>query len=124
MGDVIRFCALPYKPIEELQRVWPEADFSASRNVRIRETDEAVTQTVDGHIMVRPDGEMQVWDSLGILTECMRSSDDTRESWLEIINSDWRQAWCRQRERLAYPLGPTLRAYHDEISSLLNNPCE
>ena len=124
VGDVIRFCALPYKPIEELQRLWPEADFSSQPSRRIRETDETITQTVDGHIMVKPDGEKQVWDSLGVLTECMRSSGDTPQSWLDTINSEWRQAWCRQRERPAHPLDLTLRAYHDEINALLDNPCE
>ncbi len=124
VGDVIRFCALPYKPLEELQRLWPEADFSATSRVRIQDTEETVTQTVDGHIMVRPDGAKQVWDSPGILAACMSSSGDSPESWLAIVSSR-RQAWCRQIDNeSSNQQDATLQAYVEEIDTLLDSPCE
>ena len=46
-GDVIEFCATPFK------------------DARIQEADDAVTETVRGYTMLRPDGEQQVWDPRG-----------------------------------------------------------
>lgn len=49
VGDVIGFCATPFKV------------------ARIQDADEAVTETVRGYTMLKPDGEQQVWDTLGNL---------------------------------------------------------
>jgi hypothetical protein len=76
-------------------------------------------------VVVR-NGEKSIWGSYGTLSACIRSSTDTRESWLAVLNSDLRiqEAWCVQRGRKPNQDDESLRAYVAEITRLLNRPCE
>ena len=123
VGDVIRFCAFPYRPIDELQGLWPEVDFSTRDMFRIRETDDAVTQAVAGHVMFTPDGDRQAWELHGVLAACVRTSDDTPQSWLEFVNSGPWLAWCQQRQYAVVQNDPTLAGFVEEFNALLDNPC-
>jgi len=97
VGDVFEFCAFPYKSAAELSRIYPEADFLGRRSFLDADGFGSSPQFVWGHVMVIPDGEKQLWNPHGVTSECMRSSDDQRQSWLDFLNSNTRvrQAWCQ-----------------------------
>ena len=77
------------------------------------------------NVMVTPDGNRRFWDPHGLISECMRSSDDQRQSWLEFLRSDQRalNAWCQQRAYEAVRTNAALTAYVSEIDGLLASPC-
>ncbi len=122
-GDVIGFCAFPYKPAAELSRMFPGVDFSARR--ASRELDGPSPQFVAGHVMVEPDGSKRLWEPHGILSECIRSSDDDRQLWLDFLNSNRRarQAWCQQRRYTLIQSNASLAAFVEQINSSIDVPC-
>lgn len=123
VGDVIEFCAFPYKSAEELSRLFPGADFAARRSSR--DTDGSSPQFVAGHVMVTPDGVKRLWNPHGVLSECIRSSDDQRQSWLDFLNSsrNAREAWCDQRGYAHVQSSASLTELVEEVNSLLDRPC-
>jgi hypothetical protein len=115
VGDVIEFCAFPYKSAADLSRIFPGTDFSALR-----------LSSVWGHIMVTPDGQKRVWNPHGVISECMRRSDDQRQSWLDVLDSNplVRQAWCQQRGYAHIRSTASLMEFVAEIDGLIEKPCE
>ena len=97
IGDVIEVCAFPYKSTAELSRLFPGVDFSNRR--RPLDSDGSPLQLVAGHVLVMPDGRKHLWEPHGVLGECIRSTDNQRQSWLDFLNTSpgARQAWCEQR---------------------------
>ena len=124
VGDVIEFCAFPYKPAEELSRMFPGVDFSNRQ--RPLDADGSPLQFIAGHVMVLPDGQKQFWEPHGTIIECMRSSDDPRQSWLDFVDSNRRarNAWCEQRGRASVQSNAPLRTFVEEINGLIASPCE
>ena len=124
VGDAIQFCAFPYRSVAELSRIWPGVDFSVRRFAQA--ADGSSPQFVAGHVMVMPDGEKRLWLPHGLISECIRSSDDQRQSWLDFLNSTprARQAWCEQRRRASVQSNASSKAFVDEINSFMANPCE
>jgi hypothetical protein len=124
VGDVIGFCAFPYKSAAELSRIFPGVDFSVRRSSP--DTDGSSPQFVWGHVMVTPDGEKRLWNPHGMISECIRSSDDPRQSWLDFLDSNprVRQAWCQQRGYTHIQSTASLRGFVEEINSVIDNPCE
>jgi hypothetical protein len=124
IGDVIGVCAFPYKPASELSRIWPGVDFSVRRSFQ---TDDGTPrQFVAGHVLVLPDGRKQFWEPHGVIAECIRSTDKQRQSWLDFLNGNprARQAWCEQRGYQSIQSTASLKAFVDEINSLIAKPCE
>lgn len=111
-GDVITFCAFPMKEQWLTQRSSIGADGVPQR-------------WVHGHVVVR-NGQKSIWGSYGTLSTCVRSSNEPLESWLAVLNSDARiqETWCVQRGRLPNQETASLRAYVEELTRLLNRPCE
>jgi hypothetical protein len=122
VGDVIEFCAFPYKPPAELSRMFPGVDFSARRSSPA--ADGSSPQFVAGHVMVSADGEKRLWEPHGIIGECIRSSDDQRQSWLDFINATPRaqRAWCEQRRYAHVQSNASLRELVESIN--IDVPCE
>jgi hypothetical protein len=120
VGDVIEVCAFPYKPAPELSRMYPGVDFSARRAA-----DGSTSQAVAGYVMVMPDGEKRFWEPHGIISECVRTSDGQRESWLEFLDSNpqARQAWCEQKGYAHVRSTASLREFVEAIDGLIDNPC-
>jgi hypothetical protein len=118
VGDAIEFCAFPYKSATELSRIFPGVDFSW------RSSPEADGR-VWGHLMVTPDGEKRLWNPHGMISECIRSSDGQRQSFLDLLNSDLsiRQAWCQQRETEHVRSTASLKEFVEEIDRLIDTPC-
>ncbi len=124
VGDSLKFCAFAYKPAAELSRMFPGVDFSVRRSSP--DSDGSSPQFVAGHVMVMPDGEKRLWEPHGVISECIRSSDDPRPSWLDFLNSNprVRQAWCEQRGHSHVQSTASLRQFVEEINSSIDNPCE
>jgi hypothetical protein len=122
IGAVIEFCAFPYKSPDELSRMFPGVDFSARRASR---GPDGSPQYVAGHVMVLPDGERRLWEPHGVMGECMRTSDDQRQSWLHFLNANARarQAWCEQRGYMQAQSNTSLRKFVEEINGLIEMPC-
>jgi hypothetical protein len=118
VGDAIEFCAFPYKSAADLSRIFPGVDFSW------RSSPEADGR-VWGHLMATPDGEKRLWNPHGVIGECIRSSDDQRQSWLDLLNtnSSIRQAWCQQRNSARVQSTALLRAFVEEVDRLIDTPC-
>ena len=124
VGDVIKVCAFPYKSPAELSRMYPGVDFSTRR--RPVDADGLPWQFVAGHVLVMPDGQKRVWEPHGLISECIRSADDPRQSWLDFLSTDARarQLWCEQRKYSAIQSNAFSKAFYDEINGSIANPCE
>ena len=112
VGDVLQFCSFPYKP-EHLARF------------QSKDSDGVPQQLIEGHVMVTSDGEKQIWDPHGLITACIGSSSNSRQSWLDFLNSNSRarEAWCQQRGWQANK-STTSRDLVEEIDSSIDKPCQ
>jgi Family of unknown function (DUF6152) len=124
VGDLVEFCAFPYKSAEELSRIFPGVDFSVRRSSP--DADGSSPQFVWGHVMVKSDGGKRLWNPHGIIGECIRSSDDQRQSWLDFLNSNSRarDGWCQQRRYAYIQSTASLRELVEEINGSIDDPCE
>jgi hypothetical protein len=124
VGDVIGFCAFPYKSPEALSRMFPGVDFSA--RPASADSNGPAPQFVAGHVMTLPDGEKRIWEPHGILSECMRSTDDQRQLWLDFLRAEpeARQAWCGQRGYQVIQSNASLREFVAEIDGSMAGLCD
>lgn len=124
VGDTLEFCAFPYKSVEELTRLFPDADFSGRRTTA--ETNGSSPRYVAGHVMVTADREMRIWEPHGSLAACIQSANDSGERWIEFIdsNSGARDLWCEQ-SRYAYVQASTsLSEVVDEVGAAIAESCD
>jgi hypothetical protein len=121
VGEVIEFCGFPYKSPAELSRLFPGVDFSAMRSV----TDDS-PRSVWGHVMLTADGEKRMWNPHGVLGECIRSSNEPTQSWLDFLDSNprARELWCQQRGYAHVRSTPPARELVAEIDNSIADPCE
>jgi hypothetical protein len=124
VGDTLEFCAFPYKSVAELSRLWPGVDFSARRSLQPGLS----SQQVAGRVMFMPDAKMRLWESHGSISECIRSSDERRQSWLDFINADpnVRQTWCEQRafaSRSSNAWPTASKEFMEEFNRSIDEPC-
>ena len=127
VGDTLAVCAFPYKPVDEIardSRLVPSLDPSVRERLERTTTEGASPRLVAGHVLRMADGEMQLWEPHGIISECMRSSND-RTRWLDFLNANAsaREAWCVQRRYAAVESNASLSEFVDEIGGQLENPC-
>ncbi len=124
VGDRLKVCGFAYKSAEELSRIWPGVDFSTPRWSQMIEG--SSPRFVAGHVMVMSDGKRQLWEPHGLLSECISSSDDPRQAWLDFLKSSpgVLQAWCAQRGYSAIRSDASLGKLVEEIDHSINNPCE
>lgn len=113
VGDVLQFCSFPYKP-EHLARA------------RSQDPDGVPRELIEGHVMVMSDGGKQFWDPHGIMSACIQSSDESRKSWLDFLNSNprARETWCQQRAWPASQSTTSSRELVDEIDRWIDKPCQ
>jgi uncharacterized protein DUF6152 len=129
VGDTLEVCAYPYRPVEEIAsdpRLVPYLDDSILRRLEATTTDGASPRLILGHLLVTKDGAMRVWEPYGSISECMRSSSDRRQSWLERLNANLeaRKFWCDERGRAAIQSNASLKGFVEEINVLLAEPCK
>jgi hypothetical protein len=124
VGDVVEFCAFPYKPVEELQRLFPGADFSNRR--ALAAADGASPRYVAGHVMLTADGQKRMWEPHGVLAECIRGSSEQRQVWVTFLNASAaaRDALCSQRSYAVVQSIPALQELVAELDDAIDNPCQ
>jgi len=123
LGDVVRFCAFPYKSVDELRLIFPEADFSRARTVLA--ADASGPRYVAGHVMIRADGQLVFWEPHGVLAECMRSADEPQRVWLDFLNTSQQalQGFCEQRRYALVQSNPDLLSFVEATNAQLAEPC-
>ena len=128
IGDTLKVCAFPYRPVDEIARdtrLTPSLDDSVRRRLEATTTDGASPRLIEGHVLVMPDGGMRSWDPHGILAECVRTSNDAKQPWVDFLNtsSRARELWCQQRRYEAVQSNAPLRELVEEINGQLESPC-
>ena len=125
VGDRLKFCAFAYKSAADLSRIWPGVDYSTQRWREL--IDGSSPRYVAGLVMVASDGTKQLWEGHGTLSECVRSSDDPRQAWLDFIGS-YRgvlETWCTQRRDYSViRLDESLHDFVEDINRSLAEPCK
>ena len=129
VGDTLAVCAYPYRPVEEIAsdpRLVPYLDDSILRRLEATTTESASPRLILGHLLVTTGGAMRVWEPFGSISECMRSSNDQRQSWLERLNAnpEAHKFWCEQRARAAAQSNEPLKEFVEETNGLLDDPCK
>ena len=129
VGDTLEVCAYPYRPVEEIAsdpRLVPYLDDSILRRLEVTTTEGASPRLILGHILVTPGGAVRVWEPYGQISECMRGSNDPRQSWLERLNAnpEAHKFWCDQRGRAAAQTNAPLKEFVEETNGLLAEPCK
>ena len=130
VGDTLEVCAYPYRPADEVARDARLPDWRLDPSTRQRlessTTEASSPRLILGHLLVTAGGAMRVWEPFGLIGDCMRSSNDQRQSWIERLNAnpEARQFWCEQRARDAVQSNESLQGFVDEINVLLAEPCK
>jgi hypothetical protein len=107
-GDVIEVCGFALK--EELAR--PEA--TAGNLSR---------PDIHGHVLIMPDGQMQIFGGYGKTENCIRPDDEV-SSWVDFLNGNSmaRGVWCMRRFGASFPsVAP--QAFVAEVNRLMSDPC-
>ena len=130
VGDTLEVCAYPYRPAEEIARdsrlpSW-RLDASVQRTLESSTTEGSSPRLILGHMLVTTGGAMRVWEPYGLVSECMRSSNDQRQSWIEVLNAnpEARKFWCDQRGSAAVQSNASLKGFVEETNGLLADPCK
>ena len=130
VGDTLDVCAYPYRPAEEVARdsrlpEW-KLDASVQRWLESSTTERSSPRLLLGHMLVTTGGAMRVWEPYGLISECMRSSNDQRQSWIELLNAnpEARKFWCDQRGSAAMQSNASLKEFVEQTNALLAEPCE
>lgn len=90
-------------------------------------------QFIHGHTLLMPDGHWELFGPYGSMAECIKSSDEQRDSWLDFLNNadpsvhglwcaEWRFAHARMddsQDPAGYPI-----ELADEINGMLEDSCE
>ena len=73
-------------------------DASVQRTLESSTTEGSSPRLILGHMLVTTGGAMRVWEPYGLISECMRSSNDQRQSWIEVLNAnpEAREFWCNK----------------------------
>ena len=129
VGDTLEVCAYLYRPVAEIAgdpRLVPYLDDSILRRLEATTTEGASPRLILGHMLVTTGGAMRVWEPYGSIGECMRSSNDQKQSWLERLNAnpEAHKFWCDQRGRAAVQSNASLNEFVEETNVLLADPCE
>jgi hypothetical protein len=129
VGDTLEICAYLYRPVAEIAsdpRLVPYLDDSILRRLEASTSEGASPRLILGHLLVTTGGAMRVWEPYGSIGECMRSSRDQTESWIERLNanSEARGFGCDERGRDATQSNAALKNFVEQTNALLAEPCE
>jgi hypothetical protein len=109
-GDVIEVCGFALKE-------------QAARRVAETSTGNLSRPDIHGHVLVMPDGQMQIFGGYGKTENCIRPADDIA-SWVEFLNGNRmaRDVWCMRRFGASFPsVAP--QGFVAEVDRLLSTPC-
>ena len=130
VGDTLEVCAFPYRPVDEIARdtrLVPSLDVSIRERLERTTTEGTSPRFVAGYLLTTSDGEMRLWEPHGFISECIRSSNEQRQRWLDFLNANSRahELFCsEQRRYAAVQSNASFRELVGEINRLLDNPCE
>jgi hypothetical protein len=130
VGDTLEVCAYPYRPAEEVAAdsrlpSW-RLDASVQQRLESSTTEGASPRLILGHMLVTRGGALRVWEPYGLISECMRSSNDQTQSWIELLNAnpEARGFWCDERGSVAVQSNASLKEFVEQTNALLAEPCE
>jgi hypothetical protein len=128
VGDTLEVCAFPYKPVDEIardSRLVPSLDASVRERLERTTTEGASPRFVAGHVLVLREGALRSWEPHGLIGECIRSSNDQGQRWLDLLNADprARELWCEQSRYPAVQSNAPLRELVERINGRLEAPC-
>ena len=129
VGDTLEVCAFPYRPVDEIARdtrLVPSLDVSVRERLERTTSEGTSPRFLAGYVLTTSDGEMRLWEPHGFISECIRSSNDQRQRWLDFLNTNARahELLCsEQRRYAAIQSNASFRELVEEISRLLDNPC-
>ena len=127
IGDTLEACAYAYRSAEEIagdSRLPSGTRLTPAQQASTREG--ASPRLVLGHMLVSTGGAMRVWEPYGLISDCMRSSNVQRQSWIELLNAnpEAREFWCDERGRAAVQSNASLKGFVEELNGLLDEPCQ
>jgi hypothetical protein len=129
VGDTLEVCAYPYRPAEEIARDsrLPDWRLDASVHQRLESstTEGSSPRLILGHLLVTTGGALRVWEPFGSISECMRSSNVQRQSWIELLNAnpEAHKFWCDQGGK-AVQSNASSKGFVEETNVLLAEPCK
>jgi uncharacterized protein DUF6152 len=126
VGDLLEVCAYAYRTAEEIAGDSRLPSGSRLTPAQLESTPEGASpRLVLGHLLVTTGGAMRVWEPYGVIGECMRSSNDQKQSWIERLNTnpEARKFWCDQKGRDAVESNALLKEYIEQTNALLDEPC-
>jgi len=130
VGDTLEVCAFPYRTVEEIardSRLTPPLDDSRRQRLESSTTEGSSPRFVAGYALATPDGAMHLWEPHGFISECIRSSNDQRQPWLDFLNASPRahELWCsEQRRYAAIQSNASFHELVEELNGLLDEPCK
>ena len=130
VGDTLEVCAFPYRPVDEIARdtrLVPSLDVSVRERLERTTTEGTSPRFVAGYVLTTSDGEMRLWEPHGFISECIRSSNDQRQLWLDFLNASPRahELWCsEQRRYAAIQSNPSFHELVEELNGLLADRCK
>lgn len=130
VGDKLDVCAYPYRPVAEIAGdlrlpSW-RLDASTHQWLESSTTERSSPRLILGHLLVATGGAMRVWEPYGLIGDCMRSSSDRSQSWIELLNTNQEahEFWCEQRGRTAAQSNASLKEFIEQTNAQLDEPCE
>jgi hypothetical protein len=127
VGDTLEVCAYPYRTAEEIAGDSRLPSGTRLTPAQVASTTEGASpRLVLGHMLVTTGGGMRVWEPYGLIGDCMRSSNEQRQSWIDLLNAnpEARMFWCDQRGRAAVQSNASLKGFVEETNVLLDEPCK
>ena len=126
VGDTIEVCAFPYRSPEEIARDQRISGGDGSTRRSSAASDGSSPQFVAGHVLVMPDGEMRFWEPHGVIVECLRSSGDKRQAWVDLLNASprAREHWCGGRRSAVVQSNESFLGLVEAIDGSLYEPCK
>jgi hypothetical protein len=109
-GDVIEVCGFAWRE--------PVARQGSDANVgNLSRPD------IHGHVLIMPDGQMQIFGGYGKTENCIRPTDEVA-SWVDFLDGNRmaHDVWCMRRFGASFPsVAP--KAFVAEVDRLMSNPC-
>jgi hypothetical protein len=127
VGDTLEVCAYPYRSAEEVAADSRLPSGSRLSPAQLESTPEGASpRLILGHLLVTAGGAMRVWEPYGLISDCMRSSSDQRQSWIELLNAnpETHKFWCDERRRAPVQSNASLKEFVEQSNALLAEPCE
>jgi hypothetical protein len=109
-GDVIEVCGFALKE-------------QVARRIAEENTGNLSRPDIHGHVLIMPDGQMQIFGGYGKTENCIRPTDEV-SSWVDFLNGNRmaRDVWCMRRFGASFPsVAPP--GFVAAVDRSMTNPC-